>query len=201
MSDQRELVKDAGPVQSDSGLLSGKGVAGGIGAVVGGMATLTASLGLKDLLQNNPFFALAIFSLLAAILIFGFALVGSTSISKLPVMGFALALLSFGVAAGFVAMIRGPAKVELIVSATPSLVDAKPIRFGTDEVVWGGPTHIRAGGPLMLDLTGVQAYFAQKEAQENQETLGHCVALVEALAPKLNVGPGAPATPTPPPGA
>lgn len=204
MSDQGEIGNNSGEHSSTTGsnFLSDKRAAVGIGAVVGGLSTLAATLSIKELLQDNPFVALAVFALLGAFLVFAFALQGSASKSW-PVASFAIALLCTGIAAGTAAVIKGPTKVKLVVSATPSISDAKPVKFGQTEVGWSSPTALLAGGDLTLDLTGIEAYYSQKQkaAQSDSErklneSFERCLTLLEKVSPKLNTGPGTPGTAT-----
>jgi hypothetical protein len=201
MTDQPKSDSNSGEqsTTADGNILSDKHVAVGMGAVVGGLSTLAATLSLKEVLQDNPFVALAVFALLGAFLIFAVALTGPPS-RLWPVASFAIALLCTGVAAGSVATIKGPARVKLLVSAMPTINDAKPIKLGQYDVAWGTPTSVRAGGDLTLDLTSLQSYYDNKQkileaGYENsqKESLKQCFNLLDEYS-KLNLGPGKPAT-------
>jgi hypothetical protein len=192
MSDQGVVGSNSGEQSATgSNLLSDKRIAVGTGAVLGGLSTLAATLSMKELLQDNPFVALAVFALLGAFLIFIFALT-CPRVQLWPVTSFAIALLFAGVAAGRAAMVKGPTSVNLVVRAMPTINDAKPIKLGQYEVGWGSDTHMRAGGELTLDLTGVETYYNAKE----QAARGQCLDVLRVLAPELNIGPGLPKTAT-----
>ena len=197
MSEQGEFVNNsaaqaAGP---DISVGSDRGVGLGVAAVVGGASTLAAAVSLKDLFQNNPFFALAVFAVLASFLIFVVAVMGRIPASwKWPVAAFTIALLFIGVAAGLVAMLKGPPRVEIVVTAMPAINDAKPVRFvGSKEYVvgWNGQTRVLAGGPLTLDLTGVRDYYTQQQKSAENDAWSHCMTLADK---KYEIGPGAPRT-------
>jgi hypothetical protein len=181
--------------ESSAGFASEKVVIAGVGAVVGGLSTLGGTLGFAQLLQDNPFLGLALFSLLLASLIFVFALAKSTTRVG-PAATFALVLLCVGIVAGGVAVLKGPLAVNLNVRATPLITEAKPIRFGDYDIVWGSSTtkaHIPASGNLTLDLTGVQSYYDDRQKKNDRDNYEKCFALLEKYS-KLNLGPG---TPTP----
>src|SRR5262245_7638392 len=100
--------------------------------VVGALGGAGSALGLKELLQDNPFVAIAVFALLASILLFIVAVLGPESKLRL-VATFAAVLLCSAVLAGSVAIFVGPAKVAMDITATP-LIDAKPITFGGVDI-------------------------------------------------------------------
>jgi hypothetical protein len=105
-----------------------------------------------------------------------------------PKAYFAIALLCTGVAAGAAAIIQGPMKVNLVVSALPNLGDALPIKVGEYNVGWGSPTRMRAGGTLTLDLSNVQSYYSAKQ----NEARVSCIDMLTSIAPRVPIGPGAP---------
>lgn len=186
---------------ADKPLLGDRRVSLGVGAVGGALSTLAITLSLRELLQDNPFFALAVFALLAATLIFVVGLAGSASRLK-PAGVFALALLVAGILAGRVAMNDGPHRVDLNIRATPAINSPKLVRFGKYEIGWGDPTatEVLAGGELTLDLSGVQSYYndrieAFKEGYKESERRHNrnCLAaLMDEELAEEKIGPGEP---------
>lgn len=163
MSDPSEFghsTADGGPAKTASPMPNRQVAL--IGSVIAGASTLAAAISLKDLFQNDPFLALAVFAVMASFLTFVVALVSGITTSRLwPVVAFSVALLIVGVGAGLVSWRGGPRQIALDISATPP-VQGTTIRLaGRPEVVgWdkGTPIMLQKGS-LTLDLNDVARYY------------------------------------------
>lgn len=183
-------VADAGDgLGGGPGSSKGKLVSGGIGLVLGSASTLIttqiANLGVKQLLTDNSYIGLAVFSLLTALVVFvlGLAL-RKPERSLTPVIVASAALIVAAVVfTGFSTL--PPQRLPIILHVEPSMGEAPPIKVvgvSPDDLTWERDMPYAAERQHYINLNAqpVKEYYANQ--------LAHCVQTIgDASSGKVTV--------------
>ncbi|WP_309646488.1 hypothetical protein [Phenylobacterium sp.] len=162
---------------------------GGVGLVAGAITTLVGDLGVKQLLDNNPYIGLAIFCLLAASIIFIAGLVGRSTgrtLTSVAVMA-GLMVVAAGAFGGFSAYVA-PQKLEILVSPQAEGVPAIEI-VGKErqDLKWETAVDYRIDGRRTLNLSASR--FQKHYEAEMQKINARCVDVIATTSgDSLGVG-------------
>ena len=151
---------------------------GGVGLVAGAITTLVGDLGVKQLLDNNPYIGLAIFCLLAAFVIFIAGLVGrSTGRTQTSVAVVSGLMVAVAVAFGGFSAYVAPQKLEILVSPQVEGVPAIEI-VGKEkqDLKWETPVDYRIDGRRTLNLNASR--FQNYYQIEMQKVRARCVDVI-----------------------
>jgi hypothetical protein len=172
-----------------SGGAKGKLVSGGVGIVLGSASTLlttqVANLGVRQLLNDNSYVGLAVFSLLTALVVFVIGMVlrkphQALTPVILPSAALVVAAIIF---AGFSTL---PAqRLPVVLHVEPAMGDAPPIKVvgvSPDDLAWEHDMNYAAERQHSINLNAqpVKDYYANQ--------LAHCVqTLSDAASGKVTV--------------
>jgi len=189
MADTADNGGDAGPPTLPGSNI----VAGFVGAAVGGVGTLVSKLGVEKLLSNNAYIGIAVFALLAAVLIMIVALPLRTSARvQQTVKTFAILLVGVAVVFGAADWASGAQKIEIVLRAMPKLKGAPTIQIAGAEraaLAWGSDLSYRVGRKetVTLDLESLSDYYDQQKVDGRKA----CIEELRTMCtPALGTGPG-----------
>lgn len=153
---------------------------GGVGLVAGGLSTLVGDLGVKQLLEQNPYIGLAVFCLLAAFIVFIAGLVArltGRAFSRI-MMGAGL-LVVVGVLFGGFSAYVAPQRLEIVVSPQLEGVPAIEIMGSPKRNLdWETPVDYRLDGrrTLILSASRFQGHYRS----EIEKAQARCLAVIDA---------------------
>jgi hypothetical protein len=171
-----DIADGGGEAGGRSDASKGRLVSVGVGAILGSASTLIttqiANLGVKQLLNDNSYIGLAVFSLLTALVVFVLGLVlrkPDRSLTPIIVASAALVIAAV-VFTGFSTL--PVQRLPVVLHVEPAMGDAPPIKVvgvSPDDLKWGTDMRYAAERQHYINLNAqpVKDYYANQ--------LAHCV--------------------------